>query len=166
MMTYYELIRNYGKGKGEAVMWEATKKVSELLDKMRETHKEEYWRLIKDTYAVMCGAHYNEEFAMWQIEQMYFKDKQGNVHHSPHWTKAEYVAAYESMRPKIKDATYNVWDVAVTLEMLRADYYNLLRMWMPDATEDEIDKKVVDMAVAYLNDDDGEEGKIWKRFNK
>lgn len=165
-MNYYELIKEYGKGKGEAVMWEATKRVSDMLEAMKETHKESYWKLIKETYAIMNGPHYNEDFAEWQIEQMYFKDKQGNVHHAPHWTKAEYKTVFDAVKNKVKDTSYNCWDFAVTLEMLRSDWYCLLKEWMPNDTEEEIDKHVVEMSLVYLNDDDGEEGKIWKRFNK
>lgn len=164
-MSYYELIKEYGKGKSEAVMWASTKRVSDFLEPFKESHPKEYWALIKDTYAMMCGAHYNEEFACWQIEQMYYKDKSGSKIQSPHWTKAEYKASYEMYKGKLRDASYNCWDWAVTIEMQRADYYCMLKEWMPDATDEEIDKKVMCLALAYLNDDDGEEGKIWKRFN-
>lgn len=163
-MTYFDLIKEYGKGKSEAVMWASTKRVSDFLEKIKETHKNEYWDIVKDTYALMCGEHYNEEFATWRIEQMFLKDKAGNIHRSPHWTKAEYKAVYEAFKGKLKDSSYNCWDFAVTLEMQRTDYYNMLKDWMPDATDEEIDKKVISMSLAYLNDDDGEDGKIWKRF--
>ena len=74
-MDYYDLIKTYGAGKGEKVMWMATKRISDFIEPMKEANKEAYWKMIKSTYADMCGPHYNEEFAMWEIEQMYFKDK-------------------------------------------------------------------------------------------
>lgn len=165
-MSYYEIIKTYSKGKGEAAMWDATKMVSDIIEPMKTTHPDKYWALIKSTYALLAGPHYNEEFGEWQIAQMSYKDRNGNIHHAPHWTKAQYAAAYEALRPKIKDEKYTAWDLAVTLEMLYSDYICVLRDWFPTETDQELDNRVITMALAYLNDeDDKEEGKIWRRFN-
>lgn len=69
-MELYELIEKYGKGKGEAVMWESTKLVSDFIKPMKETNKNEYWRLMREVYGLMSGGHYNEEFAKWDVAQM------------------------------------------------------------------------------------------------
>lgn len=69
-MELYELIEKYGKGKGEAVMWESTKLVSDFIKPMKETNKKEYWRLLREVYGKMSGGHYNEEFAKWDVAQM------------------------------------------------------------------------------------------------
>lgn len=165
-MTYYDLIKTYGKGRGETAMWQSTKLVSDALEPMKETNPEAYWALIKNTYAIMAGPHYNEEFGEWQIAQMSYKDKSGTIHHSPHWTKAQYAAVYDNIRPKLKDDKYTAWDVAVTLEMLYSDYICTLREWFPAETDQELEARVVQLAIAYLNDeDDKTEGKIWRRFN-
>lgn len=165
-MNYYDLIKEYGKGKSEPVMWAVTKRVSDFLEPFENSHPREYWGLIKDTYSLMCGPHYNECFASWQIEQMYYKDKAGTTHQSPHWTKAQYKEAFELIRPKLKSANYNCWDVAVTLEMLYSDNICMYRSWWPGATEKELETKVAEAAINYLNDDDDSEGKIWHRFHK
>lgn len=165
-MTYYEIVQTYSKGKGEAVMWEATKMVSDIIEPMKTTHPDKYWELIKSTYSLLAGPHFNEDFGSWQIAQMSYKDKNGNIHRAPHWTTAQYAAAYEALRPKIKDDKYTAWDLAVTLEMLYSDYICVLREWFPTETDQELDNRVITMALAYLNDeDDKEEGKIWRRFN-
>lgn len=165
-MSYYEIIKTYSKGKGEAAMWDATKMVSDIIEPMKTTHPDKYWELIKSTYALLAGPHFNEEFGAWQIAQMSYKDKNGNIHRAPHWTTAQYAAAYEALRPKIKDDKYTAWDLAVALEMLHTDYICVLREWFPTETDQELDNRVITMALAYLNDeDDKEEGKIWRRFN-
>ena len=163
-MNYYELIKMYGAGKPEAVMWKATKEVSEFLDDVREAHEEKFWRVMKRTYAAMVGEHYNKEFGEWRIAQMFYKDKQGNVHHAPHWTEAQYKEVYEASKAKLKNASYTCWDMAVTLEMMWTDNVCMLREWWPNATPAELDGKMVDMALNYLNDDDDADGKIWMRF--
>ena len=164
-MKYYDLIKEYGAGKGEKVMWATTKRISDFIEPMKQAHPEMYWKLIKDTYADMCGKHYNESFGMWQIEQMHFKDKKGVTHHAPHWTKDQYKGAYDVIKSKLKNSNYNMWDVAVTLEMLYSDNYCMYREWWPDASQEVIEGKVIDATINYLNDDDDPDGKIWSRFN-
>ena len=165
-MEYYDLLKEYATGKGEKVMWITLQRVSEYIKPMKDTDPQGYWKLVKDTYSDMCGLHYNEYFGMWQIEQMHFKDKKGETHRAPHWTKDQYKMAYESVKSKIKNPSYNMWDLAVTLEMLYSDNICLYKEWWPDATQEILDTKVVEASVNYLNDDDDTEGKIWKRFNK
>lgn len=163
-MNFYELIHKYGKGKGEDTMWKSVRILSEMMDELKESHPEKYWKMLKDTYASMCGPHFNEDFGMWQIEQMYFKDKNGNIHHAPNWTKEQYRQAYEAHKIRLGD--YTCWDFAVTIEMLYTDNACLLRSWFPSASEEEIKNKAIDLAIAYLDDiDDDEGGKVWHRFN-
>jgi hypothetical protein len=164
-MTLYDVLKTYGSGKGESAMWQTTKIVSDALVPMKEAHPEKYWQLIKDIYAVVAGPHYNEEFGQWQIEQMCYVDSNGNKVMAPHWTKAQYQAAYEQNRSRL-NKTYTAWDFAVAIEMQYSDYICLLRDWYPSATEQDLDAKAIQLAVAYLNDpDDDAEGKIWRRFN-
>jgi hypothetical protein len=165
-MNYYELVEKYGQGKGEKVMWQSTKAVSDALEPMKKSNPEEYWKLMRDTYALMVGKHYDDRFGEWQIEQMYFKDKNGEIHKAPRWSKEQYRAVFENVKPKLKDSSYTCWDLAVTLEMMASDYYCLIKEWYPDFTEGDMDKKFIEMSLAYLNDDDDKVGgKIWRRFN-
>ena len=166
-MNYHDLVKKYGAGKGESVMWAATKRVSEYLDDMKNNDPKKYWALIKETYADMCGPHFNEEFAKWQIEQMYYKDTNGEFRYSPNWNISQYKSSFETYRPKIINKTYNCWDWAVTLEMCYTDNHCLLKKWFPQSSEDDIKCKAAEMAVNFLNDDDDtEDGRIWRRFNK
>lgn len=166
-MNYYDLIKKYGSGKGEAVMWAAAKRVSEYLEELKEREPERYWGIIKETYADMCGPHFNEEFAVWQIEQMFYKDMNGEVHYAPNWSVQQYRNSFEMYKSKLRNKAYTCWDWAVAIEMCYTDNHCLLKMWFPNATEDEIKAKALDMAVNYLNDDDdNDEGRIWHRFNK
>lgn len=164
-MDYFELIKEYGSGKGEKVMWQATKRISDFIKPMKETNPNEYWGLIKDTYADMCGNHYNEDFAIWEIEQMYFKDKKGEVHHAPHWNKEQYKKTYDANKSRLKNSSYNVWDFAVTLEMIYSDNICMYKEWWENASDAQLEEKVADAVVNYLNDDDDTDGKIWCRFN-
>lgn len=149
----------------EKIMNVAIDDVQELLYKIKDAHPELYWHFIKRQHERIFGCHYNENFGMWRIEQMYYKDKAGTEHRAPHWTKDQYKTAYEAMKAKLP-STYNCWDFAVTLEMLYSDNICLFRSWWPEATEEQLEGKVVEASVNYLNDDDDPDCKIWKRFEK
>lgn len=69
-MNLYDIILKYGKGKGEAVMWESTKVISDFLHPMKETNKEDYWYLMRKVFGIMSGGHYNEEFADHDVKEM------------------------------------------------------------------------------------------------
>lgn len=69
-MDLYEIISKYGKGKGEEVMWKSTKVISDFLEPMKDTKKEDYWYLIRKVYGIMSGGHYNEEFAIHDVADM------------------------------------------------------------------------------------------------
>lgn len=69
-MELYELIKEHGKGKGEAVMWDVTKMISDYIKPMKESDKEGYWMLMRRVFGVMSGGHYDEEFAKHDISKM------------------------------------------------------------------------------------------------
>lgn len=166
-MMYKTMIEE-AKAKGvasEKAMWGGIDDVEELLEVIKAEHPEHYWRFIKRQHERMFGCHYNENFAMWRIEQMHYKDKAGAVHHAPHWTKEQHKAAYDAVKSKLP-STYNCWDFAVTLEMLYSDNICMYRSWWPDATQEQLEGKVVEAAVNYLTDDDDPDCKIWHRFEK
>ena len=149
----------------EKIMNASIADVEDLLKQIKEAHPDLYWKFIKRQHEHLFGCHYNENFGMWRIEQMHYKDKQGVVHHAPHWTKDQHKAAYDSVKSKIP-STYNMYDFAVVLEMLWSDDICLFRTWGPEATDAQLEGKVGEAAVNYLNDDDDPDCKIWHRFEK
>lgn len=165
-MTYYDIVRKYGRGKGEDVMLASVQSISTFIEGMKEGNPAAYWGILKETYANMNGKHYDEYFGQWQIEQMSWRDKCGVVHRCPHWNKDAYHQVYENNKGRLKDRSYTCWDMAVTLEMTYSDNICLLKEWFPEATPSELDAKCVCLAINYLNDDDDAAGgKIWRRFN-
>lgn len=162
-MTLYELVNKYGKGLGEKTMWSSVKVISDAIAPMKETDPDWYWRLLKQTYCAMAGGHFNEEFAKWKVEQMYYTDKDGNKHYAPYWTEDEMKSAYNSVKSEVPSA-YNYYDFCVTMNMLKSDNYCMLKKWNPDYSDDQLDKLVMDMSVNYLNDADAPypTEKIWR----
>ena len=165
MMTYYDLIEKYGQSKDKTVMWNSTKRISDFIAPLEKTHKDEYWKMMKDTYAIMCGHHYNKEFAEWQIHQMFFVDKNGKRHDAPYWSWTDMQAVYEANKSKIKNSSYTCADFAVTLNMIKSDNYCMFMRWFNN-DDTEVHNRIVEASINYLNDEDDPDGKIWDRFNR
>lgn len=164
----YKKMIDEARAKGltsEKIMLSSIADVEELLQTIKGDHEDVYWKFIKKQHEYLFGCHYNEMFGEWRIEQMFYKDKSGNVHHAPHWSKDDYKSTYDVVKSKIP-SSYNWWDFAVTLEMLYSDNICLYKSWWPDITQEQLDAKVIDSAVNYLNDDDDHDCKIWHRFEK
>lgn len=165
-MHLYELIKMYGEGQGKDAMWKSVKHISDFVEKAKAALPEEYALLKKQVYADMQGGHYNEEFAMEQVQKMYYKDKSGNKHFAPYWTNDVVQKAYAEAKERIPEC-YNVWDFLVALNMVKADNKRLMDKWFPDMTEEQSLKAYVDLAVNYLDDEDAPhpKTKIWSYFN-
>lgn len=157
------MTRLYGEGKGESMMWKVVEAVSCAIEKsMPEEGKEE---LMRTLYAKMSGGHYNKEYALEDVEKMYYVEN-GKKHFAPYWSEEQVKPVYESVRSAIPSA-YNFWDFYVTLQMMKSDNCPLLKEWFPAATEEELTKKVVALAVNWLADEDNPFGKekIWSYLN-
>lgn len=61
--------------------------MSEGIEEMALTNKEEAWALKRRHYQMLFGPHYNEVFAIWQAAQMYHKDSKTGVEvRGQHWS--------------------------------------------------------------------------------
>lgn len=166
-MTIYDLVKKHGKGKGETVMWESTRLMSDALKPMKETNPEGYWKLIRQMYVLLCGPHFDEDFGQWQIEQMHFTDKTGHKHNAPYWTCEQMKSVYEANKAKLKSTAYTLWDFAVVMNMVKSDNWCLFRSWWPEADESVLDTKVIEATINWLNDEDSphKDCKAWYYFN-
>ena len=163
-MTLYEMTKKYGEGKGESAMWATVSAVSEAVDTSMDPEAKR--KLMRDVYAAISGHHYNEEFAQEDVAKMFYKGNDGKEHHAPYWTVEQVKDVYPSVSKQIPD--YNFWDFYVTLQMVKADNCPLLMRWFPNATPEERDRMLVEMAVNWLDDPDSPAAghKIWAYLNK
>lgn len=163
-MNFKELIKKYGEGKGVDVMWTSVDMISEVLDqKLSPAEKD---TLEKKMYAQMQGEHYDEYFAKKEVCGMYYTDSQKMRHEAPYWTDDDIKTLWQSVKSKV-EGDYTLWDFYVAMNMIKSDNCNMLRRWFPEATEQEMTAKLVDMTINWLNDeDDPSDGvKVWAYFN-
>ena len=95
---------------------------------------------------------------------MYF-EKNGIKHYAPYWD--DITPLYMINKKKLLHQ-YNKWDFMVALNMIKSDNYILLCQWFPEANEMELQDKIVEMTVNWLNDEDNPygDGKICGYFKK
>ena len=163
-MNLYDLTKQYGEGKGESMMWTTLSIVSQAIDDSMEQEAREH--LLRKLYGKMSNGHYNKEYAHEDVAKMYYFNDSGDQEAAPYWTEPQVKNVYDSVASAIP-GEYNFWDFYVTLQMSRADNYNILKLWYPDVTSQEKDEKYVELAVNWLNDPDNPYGnsKIWKYLN-
>lgn len=160
----YDIIKTYGKGKGEDTMWKSVKAMSETLREMLSP--EDYCHLERMMYCTMAGGHYNEEYAHQDVKGMYYTTRTGEKVYAPYWTDEQVEQIYSKVRKNLPDA-YNFWDWYVTLNMTKADNCNLFLRWWQGSSDEEREQRVIEMAVNWLCDDDNPYGdeKIWSYLN-
>lgn len=164
-MNLYDFTKKYGEGKGESMMWKTVHVISDAIEKDMDPEAKE--NLMRRLYEAMTEGHYDEHFAKMDVAKMYYTDDAGQKKYAPYWSDEQVKAVYDSVHTLIPDE-YNFWDFYVTLQMIKSDYCPLLRKWFPNATPEEMDKKLVELAINWLNDSDNPFGdeKIWKYLNE
>lgn len=162
-MNLLELIKKYQADATDEQMLAVTKIIGEFVT-MHAT-EDELLKLYKDIYGVVGNGHFNDYFAEAQIKNMRFEDEKGVERHAPYFTDARTLEIYETVKDEVRP--YNQHDFAVVLNMVYSDNHNLLSKWFPEATDEQMTDKVVDMAVSWLNDEDNPYGtcKAWGYFN-
>lgn len=162
-MNLYELIKNNSNGKGDGVMWNSVEMISKFIDEHFSEEQKE--KLMADVFCLMSDGHFDEYFAEKAIKKMYYQDKGGRKHYAPYWTDDQVEDIYDSIKSRIPN--YNLYDFMVTFNMIASDNWCLLHDWYQEITPDMMAKKVTDMALNWLDDNDWPtKSKIWDYLNK
>lgn len=110
-------------------------------------------RLKIERHKAMYGPHFNEECALKAVSKM--ENEDGS--RGEHWSLEETTSIANQYGINLKGEKYNKYDWYVALNMIRSDYY---RAVVTMTSSDHI-KYFVELAKAWLNDKDIEEGKMW-----
>lgn len=98
----------------EKTMWENIEDVDELLMELKHSHPQKYWDFIRATHGKLYKGHYNEEFALHDVDKM------------------EPIGMHWSMK-QIEEATkgvafpsgVNKWDIFVAYNAFANDFHNV-----------------------------------------
>lgn len=111
-------------------------------------------RLKIERHEAMYGPHFNEECALKAVSKM--ENEDGS--RGEHWSLEETTSIANQYGINLKGEKYNKYDWYVALNMIRSDYY---RAVVTMTSSDHI-KYFVELAKAWLNDKDIEEGTFKK----
>lgn len=160
--TIYELIHSHSEGKGEGIMWDSVRVISDAVE--ASMPKEAAERLKRELYALMCGGHFNEYFAKEAVSKMYYEDENGEARYAPYWTEAAVREMYESRKDEI--GKYNFWDFFVALHLVASDNHAIILRWFPDETPEERETRYLELTVNFLCDADWPtDTKVWDYIN-
>lgn len=54
----------------DKLMWESVDDLDAMLCDLKKEHPDKYWKFIRKQHGLMHNNHYDEKFAMWDVEQM------------------------------------------------------------------------------------------------
>lgn len=162
-MDIYSILKEGLKGEGSDKMWCITKILSDAIEEYVPEKQKDI--LKTKVYYSTNGGHFDRDFADSAISRFYFVEPNGVKRQAPYWVEADVRTLYEPVKSKIP--AYNFYDFEVTLNMIKSDNYNKLKKWFPSVTEEELQTKLVEEAVNYLDDLDNPYGseKIWRYLN-
>lgn len=109
-----------------------------------------------ERYERMYGPHFNEECAQKAVSKM--ENEDGTKGHR--WTIEEADRIAQQYGVNLKGEKFNKYDWFVALNMIRSDFYRAV----VSMTGTDNVKHFVELAKAWLNDKDIEEGKMWFYF--
>ena len=109
-----------------------------------------------ERYERMYGPHFNEECAQKAVSKM--ENEDGTKGHR--WTIEEADRIAQQYGVNLKSEKFNKYDWFVALNMIRSDFYRAV----VNMTGTDNVKHFVELAKAWLNDKDIEEGKMWFYF--
>lgn len=150
-MNYREMVDHAKKAgvTNEHTMWESIDSFSELLDELKESHPQMYWEFMRKQHGIMFHNHYDEDFAVWDVSQMYHTDKNGDKKYGAYWTIEQIESATSGMK---FPAGTTKWDKFVAMNASKHD-------WGKDYDDAEIIRLGYEF---YFADEDwGDDTKIW-----
>ena len=157
------MTKKYSSGKGEGTMWKSVEVISRAVEDVFPADKKE--KLMRDVYNIISTGHYNEDFAKEDISKMFYTDSNDNKHNAPYWPEEAVKEIYDQYSDDIPD--YNFYDFLVTMNMIASDNWRMLEKWFPGVSESEMNKRIAEMSVNWLDDEDWPTTtKIWDYVSK
>lgn len=126
--------------------------------------EESLFEIMKDFHEKLIGKHFTEPYALYQVSQMYHTNNKGIKIDAPLFSIEATKKIYDRrIRPLNKDVT--MWDVYVALNAQYHDNINLYEKWFPNATNNEIEDKIVEATISnWFEDEDASSDKVWEYF--
>lgn len=98
-MDYKQMIENARKSGNwsEKTMLDSVDSIAGLLECVKKTDKDAYWRFMREQAGIMMGCHYDKAWADYDVAQIAYTDKEGKKHTGAYWTCEQVEEATKSM---------------------------------------------------------------------
>lgn len=129
-----------------------------------ELIKKTFWKSMRKLHESIKGAHFDEEYAKWQVSTMYHTADNGKI------CKGEiynYDCAKNVFDKYVRNinSSITVWDVYVAINAQYHDYIRLYSEWFRNINKNELDNKIIESAITfYFKDEDSGSTKTWNYF--
>lgn len=129
-----------------------------------EVSEESLFEIMKDFHEKLIGKHFTEPYALYQVSQMYHTNNKGIKIDAPLFSIEATKKIYDRrIHPLNKDVT--IWDVYVAFNAQYHDNINLYEKWFPNATNNEIEDKIIEATISnWFEDEDASSDKVWEYF--
>ena len=144
--------------------WNIICKFKEIFCKHIGDHENELWEIMKDFHEQICGKHFIEPYAVYQVSKMYHTNNKGINIETPMFSIDCAKKVYDKYVKQL-NKDYTVWDVYVALNAQYHDNINLYEKWFPNLSDDEIESKIIQATIAnWFEDEDARCDKVWNYF--
>lgn len=135
-----------------------------VFDYVEKQDNKTFWKSMRKLHESIKGAHFDEEYAKWQVSAMYHTADNGKV------CKGEiynYDCAKNVFDKYVRNinSSITVWDVYVAINAQYHDYVRLYSEWFRNINKNELDNKIIESAITfYFKDEDSGSTKTWNYF--
>ena len=120
-MGYYREMIEQARSRGvtsEQVMWGSIEEFDNMLCQIKENDPALYWDFIHKQHKALYKGHYDEEFATYDMQHVYYINKQGEKTNKPYWTVEQVEEATKGYN--FPNGTTK-WDKWVAFNVFRSD---------------------------------------------
>lgn len=165
MSKYKDIINNYKEANVSSTeLYNGIMSLHNVFDYVEKQDNKTFWKSMRKLHESIKGAHFDEEYAKWQVSTMHHTADNGKV------CKGE-IYNYDCAKNVFDKYVHNinssitVWDVYVAINAQYHDYVRLYSEWFRNINKNELDNKIIESAITfYFKDEDSGSTKTWNYF--
>lgn len=110
-MDYKKMIENARRtgNWSEKTMLESVDSIGAMLECVKKTDPQTYWRFMREQAGIVLGGHYDQAWAEYDVAQIAYTDKEGRKHTGAYWTCEQVEEATKAMSFPSGTTKYDKW---------------------------------------------------------
>ena len=165
VFDYNDIINSYKEANVSSTeLYNGIMSLHNVFDYVEKQDNKTFWKSMRKLHESIKGAHFDEEYAKWQVSTMYHTADNGKI------CKGEiynYDCAKNVFDKYVRNinSSITVWDVYVAINAQYHDYIRLYSEWFRNSNKNELDNKIIESAITfYFKDEDSGNTKTWNYF--